>query len=588
MELQNGEFEELENKSGTSENETFPHFSIKECIIYFIFIIVFAAMCMTGRTYDSHNFWISNQLRLSLEGGVYTDNLDQGRLFADTTRKKDVELYVKQILMPLLYINETTSGKAINEEQYNFVLDQNKLLGGMRITMIRMNEEECLFKGLTAAFTPCYPEYSKNRVNTSDYQVGNLVMEYMSQSEGKSEDFYARMTENGYAGNGNVYDISPDKGTANAEINELFANDMIGRDARVVFFDFVTLNPNLNLHTVVRLCFEIPAEGGVATYSEIKTWRFWRYLGSRGKLLLATEVFVVLMVFFYTQEEVLEIFKQGFVNYKRSLWNLVDWVNLAFFYITIAWRIKVEINDKPTFTNLERYESYRAFVWNFSMEAYFNMVNGFLLTFKLFKYLNASRRIRLLFTLFKKTAGDILVFGIILFVIWLAYGVAGFLVFSSDVSDYRTLYFSIINLMRYTVTDMDYGILQQSNNMWGTIYYVSWTFLMFLVLVNVFVAILTDGYAACQEENKRLEPEKFTIGMFLPNKDTVMMRKIRSLIFREVDKDKDGILTAAELTSAHGKEEAKAILQIYDKDGDGNINEAEFEQMYEQKDGDHR
>jgi len=289
------------------------------------------------------------------------------------------------------------------------------------------------------------------------------------------------------------------------------------------------------------------------------------------------------MVIFYTQEEVIELYKQGFVEYRKNLWNIIDWVNLVFFYITIFWRIKVELGDKPTFTNLEKYESYRRFVWDFSMEAYFNMVNGFLLTFKLFKYLNASRRIRLLFTLFRKTAGDILVFGIILFVLWLAYGIAGFLVFSSDVSDYRTLRYAILNLVRYTVTDMDYDSLRQSNIMCGTIYYVTWTILMLLVLVNVFVAILTDGYTACQEENKKHEPEKFTLGMFLPSKDTKMMRMIRNLIWKDLDKNQDGLVSEAELALMHGKTDAKAIIDNFDKDGDGNLNEMEFEEMYDMK-----
>merc|ERR1719204_3003592 len=100
----------------------------------------------------------------------------------------------------------------------------------------------------------------------------------MTESQAQSQAFYARISQDGYRGNGNVYDLSTNKSVAWADLQELFDNDFIGRDARVLFFDFVTLNPNLNLHTTVRLCFELPAEGGVATYSEIKTWRFWRYL----------------------------------------------------------------------------------------------------------------------------------------------------------------------------------------------------------------------------------------------------------------------------------------------------------------------
>jgi len=556
-------------------------FLFRECVIYLIFLIAFSCMCMTGRTFDSHNFWISNQFRHNLEDRSYNDHVGQGRQFLETNKLIDIQNYVEQILMPTLYVKETSSGQPLEQDQQNFVLDQNKLLGGMRLTIIRVNEEECKFRGILSPFTPCYPEYKPGKVNRSDYRVGTLMMRYMTASQAESSTYYARVSHVGYQGNGNVYDLGPHHDKAFADVKELFANDFLGRDARVLFLDFVTLNTNLNLHTVVRLCFEIPAEGGVATWSEIKTWRFWRYLGARGSLLITSEIFVLLMVLFYTQEEIIEIYQLGFVNYRKNPWNLVDWINLLFFYTTIFWRIRVELGHQPSFTNIEKFESYRLFVWNFSMEAYFNTVNGFLLCFKLFKYLNVSRRVRLLFTLFMKTGGDIFFFGIIIFVLWLSYGIAGFLIFSSDVSDYRTYMYSILNLLRYTVTDMDYASLRQSNIFYGTMYYVTWTILMTLILVNVFIAILSEGFAAVQEENRKLAPEKFSIGMFLPKMNSVFWRKLRGKIFKAIDKDNDGFLSKRELADVHGERGATQMLEIFDQDGDGKLNLNEVKDMYD-------
>jgi len=565
----NGEEEKKEQK--------IVKFPFRECFIYFIFLIFFTVMCMAGRTYGQHNFWISNQFRLNIDGDQFNDHNGQGRGFPDINVKADIENFIIQTLMPMLYINESDSGQPLEEDQYNVVFNQNKLVGGVRITLVRVNEEECGFTGLPSAFTPCYPEYFKNEVNKTDYHVGSLVMPYMSESQAHSAIFVAMINRNGYFGDGNVYDLSTVKSTAFAEVHELFTNDFIRRDARVIFFDFVTLNANLNLHTVVRLCFELPAEGGVVTYSEIKTWRFWRYLGSRGNLLFFMEIFVVIMVIFYTQEELLELYRQGFLEYKKCWWNIIDWLNLIFFYLTIFWRIKVEFSHKPNFTSLDEYESYRRYVRVFTMESYFNMVNGFLLTFKLFKYLNASARIRLLFTLFHKTAGDIIIFGIILFVILLSYGVTGFLVFSSDVSDYRTLSHSILNLIRYTVSDMDYAALQKSNIFVGTIYYVSWTVLMILVLVNVFIAILSDGYSEAQEDIKEEHENTFE----LLGKGNPLMNLFSSKFFDFLDKDRDGRVSHAELALEIGHEQARELISAYDRDGDGMLDKAEHEKMYE-------
>jgi len=550
-----------------------------ECFRYFFFLIVFTLMCTSGRTLNAHNYWISNQFRYSLEESTYGDVISQSKLFRDLNEVQDIPLYLEQIVIPLLYVSSSHTGESFTEAEQNFVLAHNKLLGGVRLTVIRGNQVSCEFKGLPDDFAPCYSGYSSGETNQSTYFVGDKELQYLTDDEAKSETFYGRFLS--YNGDGNVYDLSYVPDEAMAELTELFEDGLIGRDARVLFVDFVTLNANLNLHTVGRLCFELPADGGVVTYSEIKTWRFWRYLTARGKRLFAMEILVTMMVVFYTWEELSEIYKEGFFEYRKEFWNLVDWINLLFFYTTIFWRIRVELSSHPTMTNLYEYESYRTYVWIFSMEAYFNMVNAFLLYFKLFKYLNVSRNVRVLFMMFRKTASDMLVFVIILIVIFLAFGIGGFLVFSSNVSDYRTFSFSIINLFRYTVTEMDYDALIQANVTAGTIYYMTWTLLMLLILVNVFIAILSDGFAEAQEEKTQSNEESVLPLLFIRS----MPSKLRKMLFDMIDVDKDGLLDKSEIAKSQGITEEEAAKQIndFDRDRDGKLDEAEFDNFYESK-----
>jgi len=547
-----------------------------ECFRYFFFLIVFTLMCTNGRTLDAHNFWISNQFRYSLEEGTYADIIGQSRFFKELNEVQDIYLYLNQMAMPLLYVNKTYYGDSLTKAEKNFALGQNKLLGGVRLTVIRVEAVDCEFEGLPDDFVPCYPKYSTSNTNESNYWVGDKEFTFMTSSEAQSEVFYGRFMS--YQGNGNVYDLDSDPTTAYKELEELFEDGLIDRDARVLFFDFVTLNANLNLHTVGRLCFELPADGGVVTYSEIKTWRFWRYLTKRGKVLFAMEIIVTIMVVFYTWEELSEIYVEGFYQYRKQFWNLLDWVNLLFFYTTIFWRIKVELSSQPSMTNLYEYESYRTYVWIFSYEAYFNMVNAFLLYFKLFKYLNVSSNVRVLFTVFKKTASDMLVFVVILCVIFLAYGIGGFLVFSSDVSDYRTFSFSIINLFRYTVTEMDYEGLKQSNVTAGTIYYMTWTLLMLLILVNVFIAILSDGFSEAQEEKNQ---DESVLPMILKS----IPRPLQKILFGMLDENNDGFLDKKEIARAEGikEDEAAKIIEKFDKNNDGKVDEEEFNAFYESK-----
>jgi len=545
-----------------------------DCIRYFFFLVIFTVMCMCGRTLDEHNFWISNQFRSSFEIATFNDVIEQGQVFGAMSEVEDIYLFLTQVAMPLLFVNSSYNNEPLIETEKNFVLGQNKLLGGVRLTIIRSNMVDCKFAGLPDEFSPCYSKYTSGSTNKSNYFVSGYEMPYLTASEAKSTPFSAFYME--YEGDGNIFDLDEDPTTAYIELEDIWYGGLIKRDARVLFFDFVTLNPNFNLHTVGRLCFELPVDGGVITYSQIKTWRFWKYLGSRGKILFVMEIIIVLMVVYYTWEEMFEVYTQGFVEYKKNPWNLVDWINIIFFYLTIIWRIRVVLSDSPSMTNYETYESYRYFVWLFSMEAYFNMVNGLLLYFKLFKYLNASKKMRLLFRVFYKTAADMFTFIVILCVFYMAYGLCGYLIFSSDVSDFRELKIAIMNLFRYTVTDMDYEALKQSSISTGTLYYVSWTLIIVLVLVNVVVAILSEGFEEVQEENKN-SPEEFTLTKFIP-------KSFRKLIFQKIDTNQDGFLDEYEFAAAHGIDvkKAKEIIEKYDVNNDGKMDMAEFDRYYMQ------
>ena len=104
--------------------------------------------------------------------------------------------------------------------------------------------------------------------------------------------------------------------------------------------------------------------------------------------------------------------------------------------------------------------------------------------------------------MFERTATDLFIFVIVLFLFILAFATTAFLSFSSDVEDFRSLNSSILNLVRYTVTDMDVQLLTNSSLIIGPIFFVFWSLLMILILANVFIAILSDAYNAINIEQK--------------------------------------------------------------------------------------
>merc|ERR1719319_1575680 len=135
------------------------------------------------------------------------------------------------------------------------------------------------------------------------------------------------------------------------------------------------------------------------------------------------------------------------------------------------------------------------------------MVNGFLLYLKMFKYMTFSRRIKFLFAMFKRSANDLFIFCIVLSVVFAAFGMVGFLAFSTDVHDFRSLPHAMVNLVRFTIAEPPYDELRNSNKALGSLYFGVWGLVMLLILANVFIAILCDAYADVIGEVEEEEAE---------------------------------------------------------------------------------
>ncbi len=559
---------------------------VTECLVYFLLLITFIIVCVCGRTVGEYNYYVANGVsKLLLNQDIADDTLiTQGeKSFYDVSMINDVWLYYEQILIPVL----------LNEED---VAIQNILLGGIRIRQLRVISEQCAHH--PELFTKCYPKWaSKNEDKTSLSNFDTPISWTSCDDNHEQQTWYGLVDT--YPGSGFVIDIPKNKTESLEIINTLKENDFIDKQTRVIFTDFNLYNPNLNVHTVGRLSFEFPHTGGIQTYKEIKTWRFERYSDTRGKLVRIFEIILIVIISFNTLLELYNLrqywkqfedkkfcekLKSTSESYFKNKWNILDILNLIFFWITIGLRFyemnyhkKINLYSTDSFVSL-RYEQFL-----FLLESQLQMVNGFLLWIKMFKYFTFSKRIRFLFAMFERTATDLFIFVIVLFLFILAFATTAFLSFSSDVEDFRSLNSSILNLVRYTVTDMDVQLLTNSSLIIGPIFFVFWSLLMILILANVFIAILSDAYNAINIEQK---DEKLNISKTLSKtyKDFITSLKQNISIkstFSDIDKNNDGQVNAIELQKTTGlkRKDAQNVINMFDTDNDGNLNQQEMNKL---------
>ena len=147
---------------------------------------------------------------------------------------------------------------------------------------------------------------------------------------------------------------------------------------------------------------------------EVKTWKVDRYQGSSGTFLMVLHVLFAVFVAIQTLMEFKNCFSMGCLkccrgpggyccnpnaSYWGRPWQVVDMMNLFFFYMSIYLYISSEtyrLEDMSQWYDMDNYQSFRKLQYGFTMESYCNAINGLLLWIKLFKYLAIHKRLQVI------------------------------------------------------------------------------------------------------------------------------------------------------------------------------------------------
>lgn len=564
-------------------------FKLVECIVYFVFLAIFMNMSFLGRTKNAQNYWISTETRnvLYLEDG-------------DLKSTPDIYSYLYETILPSLLPETDAKGNELPDIEKHFVNGNSKLMGGIRFQTRRVKSVKCNIPKAKSLFDRCYPDYSWSNRDVTDFQVNaTWAIKWTSVEETKGGTWIGRL--NRYDGSGYIVDLPTNQAEAKAIIQQLEEAMFIDRQTRAVFIDFNLYHPVYNLDTIGRVALELPAAGGIHPKLEVKTWQLDKYFGANGDRYMVLEIAFWIGVCWYTFEEIFQLvtstcslcscFKDkifesydGLGDYFSDSTNILDLSNVIFFVLYAAFksygaqyeRENINYNDMET-----KYISLRWVQRLNSVESYMTAFNGWLLCIKIFKYLNWNEKFRFLFKILRSASTDLFVFLLVLFVIMLSFGMFGYLSFSSDCRDYRTILYGLGNLFRYIVTDMDYDELNASNTFMGNLYYILWNIMMIVILVNVLIAILCDAYAEVTEEAAlHANTQSMSMRSFLTSIQD-RMKTVFRWGMKETDRNNDGRITKRELALRLNVDSSAAqkVMEKYDPDKNGYLEEAQFVKM---------
>ncbi|UYV82599.1 PKD2 [Cordylochernes scorpioides] len=415
---------------------------------------------------------------------------------------------------------------------------------------------------------------------------------YHSESELRGSSHWGLLAT--YSGAGSFQDLGISKAEARGKMDLLKQNLWLSRATRAVFLDFTVYNANINLFCVVKLVFEFPATGGMIPSWSFRTVKLLRYVSASDYFVLACEAIFVVFIIYYIVEEALEITRNKWAYFKE-FWNILDVVVIVMSCICIAFSIyRTVMVDKLLSTLLEDPVTFADFEFLGFWQTQFNnavALSVFFAWIKFFKYISFNKTMTQLSSTLSRCSKDVAGFGTMFFIIFFAFAQLGYLLFGSQVEDFSSFMVAVFTLLRLILGDFDFEELEAANRVLGPIYFLSYVFFVFFVLMNMFLAIINDTYAEVKAEISLQTNEFELVDYFKKSYNSLMgkLGKRNQLLdlqnaLKNADTDGDQKLSYEEVRQKLREQnltepEIEMLFARYDVDGNRELDREETRQM---------
>eukprot|EP01002_Notosolenus_urceolatus_P000756 NODE_118_length_2739_cov_24.345353_g94_i0.p1 GENE.NODE_118_length_2739_cov_24.345353_g94_i0~~NODE_118_length_2739_cov_24.345353_g94_i0.p1 ORF type:complete len:890 (+),score=261.86 NODE_118_length_2739_cov_24.345353_g94_i0:163-2670(+) len=396
----------------------------------------------------------------------------------------------------------------------------------------------------TEAFGPPQ-DPQRYKWQSSEELCGSQASDYCSAS------VFGKKGE-GYSGNGYVIDLPVNQSAAMQNISQLQADRWIDFETRAVIIDLSVFNVQVRQFAALQLVVEFWPTGGLSMMHSVKPFGTFTLEHPFDIFIFALEVFLLVIVSTYFIREVLEFLRywrvkreqcfkcrhqemtrKGTKNwmkcpecqsrdihpqftpqcpscqievnidthgcwrgYFEDGWNYIDIINQALFITVFSLRFKIrdDIQDLDFGAVGDGFLLLYPLGWRYIVSDWIYSVMSALIFAKLFKYLSKIRALATLVRTISNAKMELLYFIVIFFFLFSGFAFSFYLAFGTDLQGYSTWYGSMSYLFQIILGVFDYEALARSNRLLAPVYLIFYTLLVFFVLANVFIAIISAAH----------------------------------------------------------------------------------------------
>eukprot|EP00058_Branchiostoma_floridae_P018043 XP_002603532.1 hypothetical protein BRAFLDRAFT_79068 [Branchiostoma floridae] len=376
-------------------------------------------------------------------------------------------------------------------------------------------------------FDECSPAYDEHAKETGAFEMGWKMVRNTSAMESAAPGWihlpsgYPSLPIYGvtmqYWGDGFGLHLGKSADEMRSILAELKANRWIDKRTRVIFLEAILYNGNVDLFTSLTVVFEFSETAGVWSRHHVQTFRLRQRPGTMGYIYVLLEIIYVIILLYTLWREAKNARAAG-LAYLKGPWNIFEIFNFFLAFNVIAlYGFKAMYSSKALVATKEGKDQ----VQHFRSAANISLVYGWFLAFlafvnmmKLLRLLRFNPFLAKLTSVFRGMAAEFSSFIFSLF-IWLsAFGIYAYIMFGLTVAEYSSISKSFSTLFQMSLGNFYYYQLREAAPILGPIFFFAFICIIFLVLMNISMAIIDSALPDVRNHDMPEEDRYFIQGLW--------------------------------------------------------------------------
>ncbi|XP_066283580.1 polycystin-2-like protein 2 [Branchiostoma lanceolatum] len=437
------------------------------------------------------------------------------------------------------WLTETVLGSFYPETSYNddkprwwekvFTADmQSVLVSPPSLIQARVKSGLCTVPAtMQNLFYECMAEYGEDTRDTGVFQKGWKRVTNMSEVESEAPGWSYRPSgytikpvfgaKTQYWGDGFSLDLGKSADEMRSILADLKTNRWLDKRTRAVILEEFVYNGNLDMFTSVTVVIEFTEMYGVFSHRHLHTFRLHQQPGTIGYIYVLLEIIYVIILLYSLWKEAKAARAAG-LAYLKEPWNIFEIFNFILTFTVIALYATNRVYGSKILAAVKQGKDslpYLRSVVNI------NLVYGWFLSFlafvnimKFLRLLRFNPLLSKLMSVFRGMAVEFSAFIFYFFLCFSGFGISAYLMFGTTATTYRSITSSFSTLFQMSLGFFDYTELWDANPILGPIFFITFICFMFLVLMNIAMAIIDRALPDVRDHVMSEEDRFFIEGLW--------------------------------------------------------------------------